>query len=122
MYLQPNADDQSAWIDACTHDSTYVEPKLTVILSMNQPTIEQVLEYLVEHLEEQKSVQPGLGRWLYALLAALELPLNPDICSCLRSLARTCSTMRSLLVSFFDYCPLYMYHRWIWEVFSCVLV
>lgn len=80
-------------------DTLYIEPTLTVILSMNQPTIKQVIEYLVEFLEEQKSIELQLGRWLYALLAAVELPLNPEMCFCLRSLARTCSTMRSQLVS-----------------------
>lgn len=81
-------------------DNLYIEPTLSVILSMNQPTITQVIEYLVEFLEDQKSIQLQLGRWLYALLAALELPLNPEMCFCLRSLARACSTMRSQLVSF----------------------
>ncbi|OXU29831.1 hypothetical protein TSAR_000424 [Trichomalopsis sarcophagae] len=99
----PDVNDQTRWIDMCTASdekkTLYIEPTLTVILSMNQPTIEQVLEYLVEYLEEQISIQPPLGRWLYALLSALELPLNPDMCSCLRSLARTCSKMRSQLAS-----------------------
>lgn len=87
----------------CTSTSesknVYIEPTLTVILSMNQPKIEQVLEYLIEHIEAEKVIDVQLGRWLYALLTALELPLNPDMCSCLRSLARTCSTIRSQLVS-----------------------
>jgi survival of motor neuron protein-interacting protein 1 len=93
------------WINTCTVSNTdkslYIEPTLTVVLSMNQPTIEQVLEYLIEFLDDQKCIQPDLGRWLYALLVALELPLNPDMCSNLRSLARTCSEMRSHLVIIF---------------------
>lgn len=73
---------------------------------MNQPTIEHVLEYLIEFSEEKKTIELPLGRWLYALLAALELPLNPDMCSCLRSLARICSVIRSKMVWFLDsYAP-----------------
>ncbi|KAJ8667631.1 hypothetical protein QAD02_009294 [Eretmocerus hayati] len=95
----PYANDHKSWLEICTgiNESSYMEPTLTVVLSMNQPTIEQVLEYLVDFLLEQESIQPALGRWLYALLSALELPLNPDVCSCLRSLARTSSTLRSQL-------------------------
>ncbi|XP_011495469.1 PREDICTED: gem-associated protein 2 [Ceratosolen solmsi marchali] len=99
----PNIKNQSGWINICTDSnedkSLYIEPTLSVILTMNQSMIEQVLEYLIEFLEDQKSVKPQLGRWLYALLVALELPLNPDMCSCLRSLARTCSEIRSHLDS-----------------------
>lgn len=100
--LQPYANDRNSWIDACTENKpSYIVPTLTVILELNQPTIEQVLEYLVEYLEEidQRFIEPQLGRWLYALIAALELPLHPDVCSCLRSLARICSTKRSQLVN-----------------------
>jgi len=98
----PKKSDQKSWIDICTasdEKQSCVEPSLTVILSMNQPKIEYILEYLVEYLENQNSISLHLGRWLYALLAGLELPLKPYMCSCLRSLARICSKMRSQLDS-----------------------
>ncbi|XP_058793150.1 gem-associated protein 2 isoform X2 [Phymastichus coffea] len=96
----PHASNKNGWIDTCINtaeNASYIEPTLTTILELSQPTIEQVLEYLVEFLEDQRFIEPQLGRWLYALLAALELPLHPDVCSCLRSLARLCSNKRSQL-------------------------
>ncbi|KAL7305979.1 hypothetical protein TKK_0001449 [Trichogramma kaykai] len=96
----PDISDQEGWIKVCTTtNENYIEPLLSIILSINQPSIEQVLEYLVNYLEKQELIQAELGRWLYALLSALELPLNPDMCSCLRSLARYCASMRAKLES-----------------------
>lgn len=57
--------------------------------------VERILEYLVEHLENLTKIEYRLGQWIYALLAVVELPLTPETCSCLRSLARTCSVMRA---------------------------
>lgn len=57
--------------------------------------VEKVLEYLVEHIEASDKIEYEMGRWIYALLVILEMPLTPDMCSCLRSLARTCSVMRA---------------------------
>lgn len=57
--------------------------------------IEQILEYLVEYIERLEKIEYKLGQWLYALLVVLEMPLTPETCSCLRSLARTCSVMRA---------------------------
>ena len=100
--MQPNVEDQKGWINLCcgSNETEYkaLLPTLDVILALNQPTIENVLEYLVEFIEEQGIIQFDLGRWIYVLLVALELPLNPDMCSCLRSLARACSMIRAKLV------------------------
>lgn len=73
-------------------------PTLDIILSMKPPLIEQVLEYFVEEVEKKMSVDIELGQWLYSLLSVVELPLDPDICSCLRALARACSKIRANLV------------------------
>ncbi|XP_014216654.1 gem-associated protein 2 [Copidosoma floridanum] len=97
--LKTNGENRKSWMDMCTISDEKHEPNLTVILSLKQPTIERVLKYLTEFLESQASISLHLGRWLYALLAALELPLNPDMCSCLRTLARICSVIRSRLDS-----------------------
>ncbi|XP_066602621.1 gem-associated protein 2-like isoform X2 [Prorops nasuta] len=40
-------------------------------------------------------IENRLGEWIFALLVVLEQPLNPDACSCLRSLARACSIIRA---------------------------
>ncbi|XP_033223432.1 gem-associated protein 2 isoform X2 [Belonocnema kinseyi] len=99
----PNMEDQKGWINLCcgSPDTEYkaLPPTLDVILALNQPTIENVLEYLVNFIEEQGIIQFALGRWIYVLLVALELPLNPDMCSCLRSLARACSVIRANVIN-----------------------
>lgn len=95
----PDLDDQKGWIKFCCSTSETENkallPTLDIVLALNQPTIENVLEYLVDFIEEQGIIQSDLGRWIYVLLVALEVPLNPDMCSCLRSLARACSVIRA---------------------------
>lgn len=68
---------------------------MDVIFRLNQPMVEQILEYLVEHIETLDKIEYELGQWIYALLVVLEMPLTPNTCSCLRSLARICSVMRA---------------------------
>ncbi|XP_033198362.1 gemin 2 [Bombus vancouverensis nearcticus] len=94
----PSIDDEEGWIKFCSgndEENIRVPPTLDVIFSLNQPMVEQILEYLVEHMETLKKIEYKLGQWIYALLVVLEMPLTPGTCSCLRSLARTCSVMRA---------------------------
>ncbi|KAL2711545.1 gem-associated protein 2 [Vespula squamosa] len=95
----PNIDDQRGWItycsEECSNENETHSPTLTTLLRMKQPLIEQVLEYLVEYVQTQGKIEYKIGQWLYALLVVLDLPLNPDTCSCLRSLARACSVIRA---------------------------
>ena len=39
-----------------------------------------------------------MGAWIYGLMARLEKPLDPDVCSSLRSLASVCARQRKVLV------------------------
>lgn len=95
----PSTDDEDGWYDFCLGSTAKGyearNPTLDIVFSMKQPTIERVLEHLVHLIEAQRKIEPELGQWVYALLVVLELPLNPDMCSCLRSLARTCSVIRA---------------------------
>lgn len=95
----PNVDDRQGWIAFCTKKnsdgSEANRPTLKLLLRMNQPLVEHILEYLVELVQTQGKISHKLGQWLYSLLVVLELPLNPDACSCLRSLARACSVIRA---------------------------
>ncbi|XP_015189260.1 PREDICTED: gem-associated protein 2 [Polistes dominula] len=95
----PHIDNQEDWITYCSKESSddieNHSPTLTTVISMKQPLIEQVLEYLIEYVQTQGKLSFKIGQWLYALLVVLHLPLNPDTCSCLRSLARTCSVIRA---------------------------
>lgn len=73
-------------------------PPLTrYICAMNQMTVETVLEYHVNWLNCVDGFSDEQGRWLYALLVRLGTPLTPDMCSLLRTLARTCAQKRDEL-------------------------
>ncbi|KAG8230087.1 hypothetical protein J437_LFUL009206 [Ladona fulva] len=75
-------------------------PLLSIVTAMPNLVIEKVLEYEVQWLsEEDCTFSHEDGQWLYALLAALELPLTPDTCALLRNLARCCSQLRAKLDS-----------------------
>lgn len=96
--LQPDSEDQGAWINLCLgRDSgeRKLDPTLNTLFCFDHPLVEQVLEYLVQFVETERRIDYKVGRWIYTLLAFLEQPLNPDTCSCLRSLARTCSVIRA---------------------------
>ncbi|XP_076756760.1 gemin 2 isoform X2 [Xylocopa sonorina] len=80
----------------------WIPPKIDTIWTMNKvgsnsvrPMVEQILEHLVEYVKSLDKIEYELGQWIYALLVILEMPLTPEMCSCLRSLARTCSVMRA---------------------------
>lgn len=94
----PSIDDEKGWIKFCSSndkEKTRIAPTLDIIFCLNHPEVEQILEYLVEHIETLEKIEYELGQWIYALLVVLQMPLTPDTCSCLRSLARTCSIMRA---------------------------
>lgn len=95
--LQPDINDESSWIGlcfGCTNEKK-IEPTLNILFCLNQPTVEQVLEYFVHYVETERRIDYKMGQWIYTLLVMLEQPLNPDTCSCLRSLARMCSVIRA---------------------------
>ncbi|EFN75349.1 gem-associated protein 2 [Harpegnathos saltator] len=93
----PAINDESRWINLCIgcNNDERLEPTLNTLFCFNQPTVQQVLEYFVHFLETQRKIEYKMGQWIYTLLVMLEQPLNPDTCSCLRSLARICSSIRA---------------------------
>ncbi|XP_017760495.1 PREDICTED: gem-associated protein 2 [Eufriesea mexicana] len=94
----PQIDDEKGWINSLSgndKETIRIIPTLDIIFCLNQPMVEQILEYLVEYIETLDKIEYELGQWIYALLVVLEMPLTPDTCSCLRSLARVCSIMRA---------------------------
>uniref|UniRef100_A0A8C6Z474 Gem-associated protein 2 n=1 Tax=Nothoprocta perdicaria TaxID=30464 RepID=A0A8C6Z474_NOTPE len=115
----PKSEDEEGWKKFCLGERLYSEidtisdnenlgidyikmgfpPLLSIVSRMNQATITSVLEYLINWFGEKKFT-PELGRWLYALLACLEKPLLPEAHSLIRQLARRCSEVRVLEVSF----------------------
>jgi len=95
--LQPDVSDENAWINLClgSDSEDRIQPTLKVLFCFNQFTIEQVLEHLVHFVETRRKIEYEVGQWIYTLLVILEQPLQPDTCSCLRSLARACSIIRA---------------------------
>jgi len=102
----PSIDKEEEWSDFCygtasasdetciTPDRKGTPPLVSIIISLNQYQVETLLEYNIRWLEEKEFSQQR-GQWLYALLAKLEKPLIPEVCSLLRDLARICSTARA---------------------------
>ncbi|XP_076756758.1 gemin 2 isoform X1 [Xylocopa sonorina] len=94
----PDMDDEQGWIEFCSGsgaEKARFAPNLNTMFCLNQPMVEQILEHLVEYVKSLDKIEYELGQWIYALLVILEMPLTPEMCSCLRSLARTCSVMRA---------------------------
>ncbi|KYN30613.1 Survival of motor neuron protein-interacting protein 1, partial [Trachymyrmex septentrionalis] len=92
---KPDIDDQNAWINFCLDGKEKIGPTLNTLFCFSQSDVEQVLEYLVQFVETERKVEYKIGQWIYTLLGILEQPLQPDTCSCLRSLARACSVIRA---------------------------
>lgn len=95
----PSLDDQDSWLGFCKEN----EPFLRIILQFSQMQLEIFLEYLMEWLndDEYKNLNDGgkwLGKWIYASLACLQLPLEPNAHSILRQIARSCIQRRNKLV------------------------
>ncbi|XP_018301538.1 gem-associated protein 2 isoform X2 [Mycetomoellerius zeteki] len=91
----PDIDDQNAWISFCLDGKEIIKPTLNTLFCFSQSNVEQILEYLVQFVETERKVEYKIGQWIYTLLVILEQPLQPDTCSCLRSLARACSVIRA---------------------------
>ncbi|XP_059488212.1 gem-associated protein 2 isoform X2 [Neocloeon triangulifer] len=84
--------------DSCVEECEANLPTASVICSMDQPLIEKLLEYQIGWMEicGFSAIQ---GLWIYSLMAGLELPLTPDVCSLLRALARRCASSKNLTES-----------------------
>ncbi|XP_011339524.1 gem-associated protein 2 isoform X2 [Ooceraea biroi] len=93
----PDINEKEVWINLCLDrdNESNIQPTLNTLFCFKQSTIEQILEYLVQFVETERRVEYKVGLWIYTLLVILEQPLQPDVCYCLRSLARACSAIRA---------------------------
>jgi len=73
-------------------------PLLHIVGHMSQHQVASVIEYHVNWLEATGFTSQQ-GRWFYSLLANLQKPLDPEVCSWLRRLTRLCSNIRASLES-----------------------
>jgi len=108
----PDAKDADTWCRLCfgklklkSGDSSDKEqdnsdlgtpPMMHIVAQMSQLQITNVLEYHTNWLEAT-GFSTQQGRWFYALLANLQKPLDPEVCSWLRRLSRLCSNIRASL-------------------------
>ncbi|KAH8364145.1 hypothetical protein KR084_002981 [Drosophila pseudotakahashii] len=94
----PLTSDQEKWQEFCRNQ----QPLLSTLLHLSQRDLEQLLERLSKWLQDPE--QPvdllqdaWLARWLYATLVCLHLPLEPNVFSTLRYIARSCIHLRNQL-------------------------
>lgn len=75
------------------------EPVLSVILALNQGQLEELIEIFSDFLSEniatlefhqQISSFNWATKWIYASLACLRTPLDPEVHNCLRMIAKSC--------------------------------
>lgn len=100
----PSRDDERAWQAFCYGNLEGDEghsPLLSIVAHFNQPLVQQLLQYHSEWMKVQEFCLE-LGSWLYSLMVCLEKPLDPDTCSVLRDVARSCATTRAELESSSD--------------------
>jgi len=111
----PNLNDEEAWRKFCFrkwHDAVAktlpdeqleslkrihkgTPPLVTVLLGMGQPRIVDALEFHISWFIEEGYSEARM-QWLFALMCILEKPLDPDVCSSLRELAKNCVHLRSV--------------------------
>lgn len=63
-----------------------------------QITLENLIEWHANWLEVA-GFSELQGRWMFSLLACLEKPLTPEMCSVLRNVVQNCALIRASLVS-----------------------
>lgn len=93
----PEIGDEEAWYAVCVEYR--IPPLLSVVLPMPQPLVEWLLQCNTEWLSNTDQLTQYQGRWIYALMACLELPLTPESCSSIRTIARECARIRAYEVS-----------------------
>lgn len=69
-------------------------PEVTTLLQQDQLDLHLTLESLVNQGEIMSNYSTIPNDWVYSIMAALREPIEPDICSTLRKLARLCISTR----------------------------
>lgn len=98
-----NAGESSQETVACSSCSVSTPTNLLKLMELGQPPMvssiigksQAELHQTLENLADQCQIMPKQtsslhADWMYSLMAALREPIEPDICSTLRSLARVC--------------------------------
>lgn len=87
----PDIDEAEEWKVYCQTN----QPLLKIITSIRMRDIEALLEYLESWLKiEDNESKSWITLWIYACLSCLFTPLEPNSCSVLREIAKTCRNLR----------------------------
>lgn len=86
------------------------DPTLSRILGLNQGQLEELIEVLSAELSSIIAAElPNsiaslfwITKWIYALLACLRSPLDPEVHNCLRMIAKSCIQVTSHMKSISD--------------------
>lgn len=70
-------------------------PELSTLLRKSQLEIHLTLERLADQCERTPNYSTLHADWIYSLIASLREPIEPDICSTLRRLAKICIGRRN---------------------------
>lgn len=92
----PLIDEPDAWKQYCCENL----PLLRSVLAIPLKSLDVLLEYLQSWLQESEppptSSKAWITMWIYACLAYIFIPLDPNVCSVLRDIAKTCRQLRDL--------------------------
>lgn len=72
-------------------------PSDRVVLGLEQPAAVALLEKLQRRLSEEGGPSELLGQWIFAVLVRLEKELDADTAATVRSIFRTCTSLRATL-------------------------
>lgn len=70
-------------------------PLVTEVLEYPQNHLKNGIKFITKYLKESKKLTINQGRWIYTILACLELPLQADCYHQLRNLSYVASYIRS---------------------------
>lgn len=88
-------DDSTAWQMYCERK----EPLLSVMFTIDQRTLEKLIEHqsnwLTDDTQWYSENSKWLSTWIYGSLACLHLPLEPNVHNSLRQIAKTCIRLRN---------------------------
>lgn len=91
----PKRDAHGEWLDFCLVE--HPVPSYSILYSMDNVTIATVIDILAEKLGENNSSynETVVHRWLFCLLAHLEVPLIAETSASLRKILKCCAKQRS---------------------------
>lgn len=88
-------DDSNAWQTYCERN----EPLLSIMFTIQQRSLEKLVEHqsnwLIDDIQWYSENSKWLSQWIYSSLACLHLPLEPNVHSSLRQIAKTCIRLRN---------------------------